>query len=126
MKASRGFTLLEVMVALAVLAIALTAVMRSVGAATRNVEEVRLRTLALWVAENRLAEHRARQDWLAPGAYDGQVDQAGQAFRWREEVEATPNAQFRRIDVAVWHGDGGGERVLARLTGFLTAPGGRR
>ena len=58
----RGFTLLEVMVALAVLAIALSAIMRAAGSATRNIEEVKLRTLALWSAENLLAEHRIREE----------------------------------------------------------------
>lgn len=123
-----GFTLFEVMVALAVLAIALGAVMRSVGAATRNIDELRLRTLAGWVAENVLAEHRARQDWLSPGRYEGQAAQGGTAFRWKEEVQLTPNGQFRRVDVQVLAPaeNGGEERVLARLSGFMTAPGGRR
>ncbi|HET6720789.1 MAG TPA: type II secretion system minor pseudopilin GspI [Rhodocyclaceae bacterium] len=120
-----GFTLLELMVALAILAIALSAVMRAVGAATNNVDELRLRTLAGWVADNRLAEHRARRDWLPVGRAEGQVEQGGVFFRWAEEVQATPNAQFRRIEVTVWSVSEAGHaeppRVLSTLNGFLTA-----
>lgn len=120
-----GFTLLELMVALAILAIALSAVMRAVGAATGNVDELRMRTLAGWVADNRLAEHRARRDWLPVGKSEGQVEQGGVLFRWTEEVQATPNAHFRRLEVKVWSvpaADGARPpRVLSTLNGFLTS-----
>lgn len=122
-----GFTLLELMVALAILAIALSAVMRAVGAATNNVEELRMRTLAGWVADNRVAEHRARRDWLAVGRAEGQAEQGGVMFRWTEEVQATPNANFRRVEVSVWSvpeaGSAKPSRVLSTLNGFLTASG---
>lgn len=125
-----GFTLLEVMVALAILAIALSAVMRAVGSATSSVDELRLRTLAGWVAENRLAEHRARQDWLPLGRQEGTTPQGGITFRWVEEVQATPNAQFRRIDVKVWSvptpGEASATRMLGALNGFVTSPGGKQ
>ncbi|MGA9395170.1 MAG: type II secretion system minor pseudopilin GspI [Azonexus sp.] len=123
-----AFTLLELMVALAILAIALSAVMRAVGAATGNVDELRLRTLAGWVADNRLAEHRALRQWLPVGRKEGRVAQGGVEFRWVEEVQATPNAQFRRLEVSVWtvpETDGSREaRVLATLTGFVNSSGG--
>jgi general secretion pathway protein I len=118
-----GFTLLELMVALAILAIALPAVMRAVGAATRQLDEVRLRTLAGWVADNRLAEHRARRDWLPLGRQEGRSEQGGQSFGWAEEVLATPNAQFRRVEVSVWLLAAGSDApgpVLGRLNGFVT------
>ena len=62
----RGFTLVEVLVALAIVSIALMAALRASGQATNASGELRLRLFAGWVAENRLAEHRARQDWLPP------------------------------------------------------------
>jgi len=116
-----GFTLLETLVALAVLAIALAAAFRAVGAATAAVDEVQARLLAEWLAQNRLAEHRARRDWPPPGIAEGAAVQGGLGFRWREEVSVTPNSLFRRVDLRVYRG--GEEHALARLTGFLTAPG---
>jgi general secretion pathway protein I len=118
---SRGFTLVEVLVALAIVSIALLAALRAAGQATAAVGELRLRLLAGWVAENRLAEHRARGDWLAPGIGRGTQSQGGVEFAWREEVIATPNPAFRRVDVFV-SAPAEQARALARLTGFVVRP----
>ena len=59
-KSRQGFTLVEVLVALAIVSIALMAALRAAGQGTAAAGELRLRLLAGWVAENRLAEHRAR------------------------------------------------------------------
>ena len=56
-----GFTLIEVLVALAIISIALLSALRAAGQGTNNVGELRSRLLAGWVAENLLAEHRARR-----------------------------------------------------------------
>ncbi len=114
----RGFTLLETLVALAVLAIALAAILRVAGAETRHTEELRLRLLADWVAQNRLALHAARGDWLPPGFQNGEETQAGIRLLWREEISATPNPAFRRIEVGVYAPDDG-QHALRKLTGFL-------
>lgn len=125
-----AFTLLELMVALAILAIALSAVMRAVGAATGNMDELRARTLAGWVADNRIAEHRALKHWLPVGRNEGRVEQGGMRFRWVEEVQGTPNGQFRRLEVKVWSvpeaGNAREAKVLATLTGFVNSSGGTR
>ena len=120
-KAWAGFTLVEVLVALAIVSIALLAALRAAGQGTAAVGELRLRLLAGWVAENRLAEHRARGDWLALGIGRGTQSQGGVEFAWREEVIATPNAAFRRVDVFV-SAPAEASRSLARLTGFVVQP----
>lgn len=114
----RGFTLLETLVALAVLAIALAAVLRVAGMETRNTEELRLRLLADWVAQNRLALHAARGDWFSPGFQNGEETQAGIRLLWREEISGTPNPAFRRIEVGVYAPDDP-QHALRKLTGFL-------
>ena len=96
-----GFTLVEVLVALAILSVALMAALRAAGQGTAAVGELRLRMLAGWVAEDRVAEHRARGDWLPTGVGRGKQNQGGIEFAWREEVIATPNPAFRRVDVFV-------------------------
>lgn len=121
MRNSAGFTLVEVLVALAIVSIALLAALRAAGQGSGAAAELRQRTLALWVAENRLAEHRARGDWLALGIARGTEAQAGMDFAWREEVIATPNPAFRRIDVFV-AAPAEPARTLARLTGFVVLP----
>ncbi len=70
-RSRRGFTLVEVLVALAIVSIALLAALRAAGQGTNAAGELRLRLLAGWVAENRLAEHRARGDWLPLGIQRG-------------------------------------------------------
>lgn len=117
-----GFTLLETLVALAVLAIALSAAFRAVAMSTTTADELRLRVLADWVAENRLAEHRALRRWPATAAADGEADQAGVRFRWHEEVKATLMPQFRRVDIKVYQL--GSDHALSALSGLVTNPAG--
>lgn len=118
-----GFTLVEVLVALAIVSIALLASLRAAGQGTNNFGELRSRLLAGWVAENLLAEQRARGDWLPLGIQRGMGQQGGIEFAWREEVIATPNPAFRRVDVFVFAAPEE-SRSLARLTGFLVQPPG--
>ena len=113
-----GFTLLETLVALAILAIALAAVMRATGAGTNHAEAMRMRVVADWVAQNRLAQHAARNDFLPPGIQNGEETQAGIRLMWKEEVGVTPNPAFRRIEVSVYAPEDP-EYALRRLNGFL-------
>ena len=116
-----GFTLIEVLVALAIISIALLAALRVAGQGTNSVGELRSRLFAGWVAENMLALHRARGDWLAPGTQRGATRQGGVEFWWREEVMVTPNPAFRRVDIVVFAA-ADESHALARLTGFVTQP----
>ena len=118
---SPGFTLVEVLVALAIVAVALLAALRVAGQGTTNAGELRSRLFAGWVAENRLAEHRARGDWLPTGRQTGIERQGGIEFTWREEVVPTPNNAFRRVDVFVY-GPADRGRSLAHLVGFVVNP----
>ena len=120
-RSRQGFTLVEVLVALAIVSIALMAALRAAGQGTAAAGELRLRLLAGLVAENRLAEHRARGAWLPLGIARGTQQQGGIEFAWREEVIATPNSAFRRVDVFVSE-PAADARALARLTGFVVQP----
>lgn len=118
MTRARGFTLIEALVALAIISVALMSALRVAGQSTANVEELRSRLLAGWIAENMLAEQRARGTWLATGIYRGRERQGGLEFAWRREVTTTPNRAFRRIDVFVFAGSDE-TRVLAHFASML-------
>lgn len=117
----RGFTLVEILVALAVVAIALGAGMRALAQATDSAGALKARTLALWVAQNRLAAAQIENPWPALGNYKGETTQAGLAFVWQATVATTPNPAFRRIDITVAEPQAP-DYALARLTGFLGNP----
>lgn len=122
----RGFTLIEVLVAVAIVSIALLSALRVAGGSTNNVGELRARLFAGWVAENVLAQQRARGDWLPIGIQHGTERQGGLPFVWREEIIVTPNASFRRVDIRVF-ATSEETHVLAHLVGFLARPmGGER
>lgn len=116
-----GFTLIEVLVALAIISIALLASLRVAGGGTNSVGELRARLLAGWVAENVLAEQRARDIWLPIGMQSGNQRQGGMPFIWREEVIATPNTAFRRVNISVY-AVAEDTHVLAHLVGFVSQP----
>ena len=113
-----GFTLLEVLVALFILAITMAAVSRTASSSIHHVDALRTRVIADWVAQNRLATHQARGDFPAPGIQTGEEAQAGQSYPWQEEVIATPNPTMRRIVVNVYAPDDA-KHSLRELTGYL-------
>jgi general secretion pathway protein I len=114
----RGFTLVEVLVALAVLAIVLTAVMHTMAQAIDATATLRERHVALWVAQNRLAEHQMRHEWPAVDTRDGDTETGGEKWFWREQVSTTPEPTIRRIEITIRR-QAGSENTQARLVGYL-------
>jgi general secretion pathway protein I len=116
---SRGFTLVEVLVALAILAVALAAAARSAALSTDSAFEHKQRVLAGLVAENRLGELVARRAWPGVGVTEGTERQAGVDFRWRAEVIATPHPGLRRVEIHV-SDTADPTHELRRLVGVLS------
>ena len=75
--------------------------MRAVAQSADGATLLKQRTLALWVAQNRLAAAQLETPWPALGSRNGEDVQAGASFVWRETVSGTPNPAFRRIDIVV-------------------------
>jgi general secretion pathway protein I len=118
---SSGFTLVEVLVAMTIVAVSLLAALRVATQGTNHVGELQARLFAGWVAADRLAEHHARGDWLPVGVLTGTQRQGQLAFGWREEVSATPNAAFRRVDIFVFT-PARQTHFLAHAVGFVVNP----
>lgn len=113
-----GFTLIEVMAALAVVAIGLGAAVRAAAQVAATAEQAKLRTAALWVAQDRVAFHRALARSPAAGTATGRVSQAGIEFAWRETVSAMSGGSSRRVEVTVSIA-AQPEHALASLTTLL-------
>jgi len=97
-----GFTLLEVLIALAIVAIGLSAAMRASGVGTEGAREYRSHMQALWLAEDIAAERVARQDWPATGVSRHEDGMAGQRLVVQETVKPTQNPYFRRLEIDVY------------------------
>ena len=96
-----GFTLIEVLVALAIVGVALAAASRSVALSTESALQHKLQLLAGFVAENRLAELTARRAWPGIGRIEGTERQAGIDFSWQADVYSTPHSRLRRVEIRV-------------------------
>ena len=97
-----GFTLLEVLVALAIVGTSLGASLRAVGSLTQNSNGLRASMMATWSAENRLTQIRLAHEWPAMGKRAFDCSQGELKLSCEEEVFATPNINFRRVEVSVF------------------------
>ena len=114
----KGFTLIEILVAVAILAVALAATTRAASIATDGALETRQRLLATWAAQNRVAELRARRVFPSVAATRMNAEQAGLALVIDETVLETPNPTIRRVELAVADARNP-DRVLAHLTAYV-------
>lgn len=99
---ARGFTLVEVLVALAIVAIALMAGLKATTALTRNAERQTDVVLAHLCAQNQLVQIRLARQMPSIGDSSSTCEQAGRRFVVRLSVSPTPNPQFRRADAQVF------------------------
>jgi general secretion pathway protein I len=115
---ARGFTLIEVMVALVVVALGMTAVIQAVGDTASNSAYLREKTIAHWIAMNKLTELRLLPTAPKVAKTSDDIEMAGRNWRWTMDVQATPVDTVRRIDVTVRPKEAGEKTSLASVTGF--------
>lgn len=101
MKGERGFTLIEVLVALVIVAIALGAGIKAAGALTHNAERLTQVSAAQWCAENQLTELRLTQQFPDIGDSAFSCEQLGRSYSGQLKVSPTPNPNFRRVDASI-------------------------
>ncbi len=116
-----GFTLIEVMVALTIVALSLTAVTASMSQMIDAAQTMRDRTYASWIAQNRIAELRLAFATPDVGASNGEVEYANTDWSWRATVSETDVDDLYRIDVSV--SLAGSDDVIRTVTGFVGPPG---
>jgi general secretion pathway protein I len=97
--AARGFTLIEVLVALVVVAVTLATGIKAAGALTANAERLAAVSAAEWCADNRLTAIRLAREFPGTGDFDFACDQLGAGYRGQLVVRPLPNPNFRRVDV---------------------------
>jgi general secretion pathway protein I len=118
---ARGFTLIEVLVALAIAAIGLAAVLSVVGNSARNASYLRDKIFASWIASNHIAELRLGGVMPSVDKTNGDVQFANQKWSWEQTVTQTDVPNMRRVDVAVRLADAPEGSSLATVTGFIGA-----
>jgi general secretion pathway protein I len=118
---STGFTLIEVMVALFVVALGMMAVhttLNQYAATSRHLEE---QTLASWIATNKLAELSIASTWPSLGDYDEEIEFAARDWRCEIVVSETPVPNLRRVDVSVMLASEP-ERVIRKVSALVEPP----
>jgi general secretion pathway protein I len=113
-----GFTLLEVLAALVIISLGMLGVIEAISQTASNSIRMRDRTLAHWVAMNRLTEVRLQTRAPNIDKTSDEVEMAGRKWRWTMEVTQTPVQSLRRIEIRVAEAEADEDSSLTNVTGF--------
>jgi len=117
-RSHRAFTLIEIMVALAIIAITMGAIIENTTASNKNAQYLRDKTIASWVAMNQITLMRAKRQWTNVSNKKGEVEMAGRDWSWKMQIIKTDDPQIRRLNVDVFLADKD-DQALASITGFM-------
>ena len=116
----RGFTLIEVMVALVIVSLALAGVAASMGQMIDTANTMRDRTFASWIAQNTITEMRLSGAMPEVGETDGEVEFANASWAWTANVSETGVENLLKVDVTVYYA--GFDDPIRQVTGFIGEP----
>ena len=116
--AQRGFTLIEVLAALVIVALGMIAAIQAVTQSARNGTYLRDKTLAHWIGMNVLTERRLQGSAPDVAESTGRVEFAGQQWQWSMTVTQTQVKSLRRLDIAVRRAETPEGAPLANVSGF--------
>lgn len=125
MKRTRGFTLLEVLVALGIFALVAASVLTATARSLQTAARLEDKTFALWLADNRLQELQLADTPPDDGSSQGEETYAGRRWLWQSKVQATSDPGMRRVTIWVALRPESGlrgkveEQALVTLSGFL-------
>lgn len=114
-----GFSLIEVLAALIIVSLGMLGVIEAVTQTAGNTAYLRDKTIAHWIAMNRLTEMRLAQQAPSTGKTSDEVEMAQRRWRWTAEVSQTQLESMRRIDVRVRREEDDDDYSLATVTGFF-------
>ena len=118
---NRGFTLVEVLVALAIISVGMLAVFKVIGDTAINVAYLRDRSFAAWIADNRITELRLSGEMPSVDETKGDLEFAGRRWHWIQKVATTPVDGLRRIDINVRREEDAEGTSLISMAGFIGA-----
>jgi len=120
-KGQSGFTLMEILVALAIVAIVLGALVQAAGASAANAGRLRDKTVAQWVGANRLAELQIEGSFPDTGSKTGEAEMLGQVWHWKTNVQKVEDDDLRRVDIEVRKSEDSQNPVVT-VAGFVNHP----
>lgn len=120
-KHSRGFTLLEILMALVFIALPMSAIIQSVSNYVYDAAYLKEKTVAHWVAMNKLTEMQVTKQWPKVGSSNGESLMIGEVWRWEYTVNNTPEPSLRRVDINVFP-PADKEASLTSLTAYIGQP----
>ncbi len=119
---TQGFTLLEVLVAMSVLALSMGAVIKATSDYTVSHSYLRDKTMATWVARNVLVQYRISGDWPGVGERKGTLEMGSREWAWTGKISQTDESDLRRLDVEVRPLEADDSEPLTVLSGFVQRP----
>ncbi len=121
MKKSSGFTLIEVLVAMTIIAVGVAALVSTAGSSAWRADYLREREFGRWVASNVLTEMQVVPAWPAIGTKNTELEMGN--FQWyvRTRTQAVADADLRRLDIEVRR-DKDAESYIYTVTGFVSNP----
>lgn len=118
----KGFTLLEIMVALVILAVGMSALVKAAGSNTVNAAYLKNKTFAQWIAVNKANEIRIQHKWPATGTQTGRIFYADVEWFWKIKTSNTQDKDIRRIEVSVQLETERESDPLVNLAAFIGKP----
>jgi general secretion pathway protein I len=116
-----GFTLLEAMIALFIVSLGMTAVIKTLNTYAVSAQYFEEKTLATWIATNKITELSVGSTWPAVDEYDEELDYANQHWKLHVEVSETEVKNLHRVDVSVSRGDDP-DHVQSKVSGLIEPP----
>ncbi len=121
-KANAGFTLLEVMVALFIVAVAMGGAIKVIENSAQNTSRMVDKTFANWIALNKITELRLAKEWPKLGKVKGESEMSDRKWKWEQNTIKTDDEKVKRVELSVWGEVDKDINPFVTVVGFLTEP----